>query len=256
MNKTQRISALVTGLTMAGASWLSAQTTTQQITSPTLQDTKIFGNINVGGQTQSRTLTKDFSFPLYGQTATVNTIAAVDGGTIFDMSIGYRFKRGYGFIEHVGAALGFISFGTTGSASGAASIPSPIFFNRPAAVTIDAQPAKRTERGVYLVVVGFMPITDRLELAVSGGPSATHVRQELITTVTVPPGTQTVIAPMQAESGTAKGVIVAADLTYLFTKNIGIGGFMRYIGGSADLASVSGVKTGGAQLGIGVRLRY
>jgi hypothetical protein len=256
MNKTQRISVLVTGLTMAGASWLSAQTTTPQITSPTLQDTTVFVNINGGGQTQSRTLSTDFSFPVYGQTATVNTIATVDGGPIFDMSIGYRFKRGYGFIEHVGAAFGFTTFGTTGSASGAASIPSPIFFNRPAAVTIDAQPAKRTERSVYFVVVGFMPITDRLELAVSVGPSVTSVHQELITAVSVPAGTQTVVATMQKESGTAKSGIVGADLTYLFTKNIGIGGFVRYNGGSADLTSATGVKTGGAQLGVGVRLKY
>ena len=256
MNTTKRISVLTVGLTLAGAALLSAQTKTQQVTSPTLQDTIIFGHINVGAQTQSRTLTTDFSFPLYGQTATANAIATVDGGPIFDMSIGYRSKWGYRLIEHVGVAVGFTSFSNTGSASGAASIPSPIFFNRPAAVTIDPQPTKRKERSVYFVVVGFLPITDRIEMAVSAGPSFTRVQQELIAGIVVPAGTQNVVTTIQNQEGTAKGVNVGADVTYLFTKTVGAGVFVRYNGGSVSLDSVSDVKAGGFQLGIGARLRY
>ena len=55
-------------------------------------------------------------------------------------------------------------------------------------------------------------------------------------------------------NGTAKGVNVGADVTYLFTKTLGAGVFARYNGGSVSLDSVSDVKAGGFQLGIGARL--
>ncbi|HJZ78639.1 MAG TPA: hypothetical protein VKE51_43225, partial [Vicinamibacterales bacterium] len=71
-----------------------------------------------------------------------------------------------------------------------------------------------------------------------------------------PPGTQNVVSSVQRESGTAKGVNIGADLSYSFTKLVGAGGFIRYNGGSVDLPSLSDVKAGGFQLGIGARLRF
>jgi hypothetical protein len=95
-----------------------------------------------------------------------------------------------------------------------------------------------------------------IELAVFVGPSFTKVTQDVINTVTVPPGTQGAVASLGSESGTAKGVNVGADLTYKLTNLVGVGGFIRYNGGSVDLTTLSDVKAGGFQLGIGARLRF
>jgi hypothetical protein len=206
--------------------------------------------INVGAQTRSSTSTTDFTFPVYGQTAAVTTSASVDGGPLFDLSGTYRVMR------NVGVGVGYSAFSKTGVAQGAASIPSPIFFNQPATVTIGAVDAKHTENNVYVVVAGFVPITDVIELTLFIGPSFTKVKQDVISSVTVPPGTQSVVSAVQTESGTAKGVNVGADLSYQFTKLVGAGAFIRYNGGSVDLTTLSGVKAGGFQLGIGARLRF
>ena len=241
MNTTRRISALVTGFTLAFGSLAGAQT---------LLDGKVFIGVNVGAQTQARTVDNSFSIPVYGQTASVATTATIPSGAIFDLSAGYKVMNNFG------VAIGFSTFSGTGTTAGAASVPSPIFFNRPLAVTIPESPAEHKERSVYVLLVGFMPITDKVELAVSIGPSFIHVEQSLITSVSIPNGTQNVNPTQETQSGTAKGVNVGADLTYMFINHVGAGAFMRYNGGSVDLPAAPDLKAGGFQLGLGARLRF
>jgi Outer membrane protein beta-barrel domain len=252
MNTTKTISALATVVAIACASTASAQppapTSTSQGTMPL--GGKLSVGVNVGAQTRSSTTSTDFSFPVYGQTAAVTTSTSVDGGPLFDLSGTYR------FMPRIGVGVGYSAFSKTGSAQGAASIPSPVFFNQPAAVVINATDAKHTENNFYVVVAGFVPITDVIELSLFIGPSFTKVKQDVISSVTVPPGTQSVVSAMTTESGTAKGVNVGADLSYQFTRLIGAGAFIRYNGGSVDLTTLSDVKAGGFQLGIGARLRF
>jgi hypothetical protein len=247
MNTTRRISVLVTILALSSAAAAHAQPP------PAPQSPlggKLSVDVNVGAQTRAFESTNDFTFSVYGQTATVSTVSAVDGGPMFDLKVGYR------IVPQFGVAVGFSSFSKTGTAQGAASIPSPVFFNRPAAVTINPVDAQRSDRNVYVVVAAFLPLTDSVELSVFGGPSFTRVRQDLITSVTVPDGTQNVVSTIQSESGTAKGVNVGADISYMFTNMVGAGVFARYNGGSVDHDGASGVKAGGFQLGIGARLRF
>jgi hypothetical protein len=252
MNTTRTISELVTVLALACAPAVNAQQTTPAASSQSTMPLggKLFVGVNGGAQTRSSSTSNDFSFPLYRETATVSTTASVDGGPIFDLNVGYR------FMPKIGVAIGYSSFNSTGTAQGTASIPNPLFFNRPASVAINAVDAKRTERNIYLVVVGFVPITDEVELSVFVGPSGTRVKQELISSVTVPATTQNVVSTVQTESGTVKSVNIGADIAYYFLKNLGAGFFLRYNGGSVDLATLKGVKAGGFQTGVGARLRF
>jgi hypothetical protein len=229
------------GLALVFGSVASAQT---------MLDDKLFINVNGGAQPQARSLDGSFSIPIYGQTATVATTATIPGSGIFDLSAGYK------VMPNIGVAIGFSTFSGTGATGGAASVPSPIFFNRPLAVTIPESPADRKERSIYVLLVGFVPITDKVEVALSIGPTFIHVDQPLITSVSIPAGTQNVNPTIQTQSGTAKGVNVGADINYMFIKHVGAGVFIRYNGGSVDLASVSGAKAGGFQIGAGGRLRF
>jgi hypothetical protein len=249
---TMRTCVLVTGLIVACASAASAQPTTASTTAPggLPLDDKVFVSINVGSQMRSTTTNNDFSFPLYRETATVTTTTSVGGGPLLDVSVGYRFR------PQIGVAIGFSSFGDTGTVAGAGSIPNPTFFNRPASVTIPEAEAKRSERSTYVMLIGSMPVAEKTDVSVFIGPSFTRVTQDFIGNASVPAGTQNVVTGMANESGTVKSVIVGADVAYQFMPMVGIGLFLRYNGGSVDLPTLKDVKAGGFQAGIGARLRF
>ena len=241
MNTTTRISLLLIGFTLAFGSRAGAQGMTEG---------KIFINVNGGAQTQSRSVDNSFSIPIYGQTATVNTSASIPSGGLFDLSGGYKVT------PSIGVAVGFSTSSVTGSVAGLASVPSPIFFNRPASVPIPESPADRKDRSVYVLLVGFVPVTDKVDVALSIGPAFTHVEQSLITGVSIPAGTQNVNPTIQTQSATAKGINVGVDLSYMFVPHVGAGAFMRYISGSGDLDSAPNLKAGGFEVGIGGRFRF
>jgi hypothetical protein len=241
MNTTTRISLLLIGFTLALGSRAGAQG---------MPEGKVFINVNGGAQTQSRSVDNSFSIPIYGQTATVATTATIPSGGLFDLSVGYKVR------PSIGVAFGFSTFSGTGAVAGAASVPSPIFFNRPAAVTIPETDAQHKERSIYLLLVGFVPVTDKVDVALSIGPAFTRVEQALITSVSIPAGTQNVNPAIQTQSKTATGVNLGVDLTYMFVRQVGAGAFMRYISGSVDLDSAPGLKVAGFQVGVGGRLRF
>src|SRR5262249_49045169 len=114
MNTMRTITAPATVLLLACASAANAQQ---------LLGGKLTVGVNVGAQTRSSTASTNFSFPVYGQTAGVTTSASVDGGPLFDLNGTYR------FMPNIGVGVGYTRFSDTGVAQGAASIPSPLFFN-------------------------------------------------------------------------------------------------------------------------------
>jgi hypothetical protein len=241
MKKTTSMFVLIAGLLLAGAPNTAAQTPLAG---------KLFVNINGGGQMTTDEFTTGNALTIYQQSATWTTTETVDSGGLFDISVGYR-------VWHdIGLALGFSSFKSSGSAAGVALIPDPVFFNRPHTVTLDLSTAPRTDRNVYLVAVWFLPVHDKIDLAISIGPSFTRVKQQVVTDIVIPAGTSNANPVVVTQSGTAKGLNVGVDGTYMFLKWIGAGAFIRYNGGSIDLDQVTGLKAGGAQGGIGARLRF
>jgi hypothetical protein len=135
------------------------------------------------------------------------------------------------------------------------SIPDPSFFDRPTIVTENTSGLDRSELGVHLQVVWRAPVTDKLDVSFSAGPSFIHLTQQ-VATASIPAGTQNVDVTQKSESGTALGVNVGVDGSYMFQPQFGAGVFLRYAGGSVDLPAVSNVKVGGFQGGIGLRVRF
>jgi hypothetical protein len=239
--KTTSTIVLWVGLLLATASVAKAQTAVP---------TKTFFSVNLGVQPVSQTIDTSFSVPVYNQTATAATSQRIGGGPLFDVSAGYK-------VWHdVAVSVGFSSFSRTSTVAGTASVPSPLFFNQFNTVDIGGASATRTDRNVYVVVMWFLPVTDKIDIALVVGPSFTRVKQELVTSVTIPAGTQNAIAQVASESATAKGVNVGFDATYIIRKSYGGGIFVRYNGGSVNLASGPNVRAGGFQMGIGARLRF
>ncbi len=254
MKKKTTITVMTAALTASAAAALAQ---TRPPADPLFgRDHQVFVSANLGGQTQSRTFDTTVTQPVYSQTATATTTTGIDGGAFFDLSGEYRFAKHGGYLKHVGVGAGFSTFGKTGELTGAASVPHPTFFNRHANVTLPVQDAKRSERSFYLMAVGSYRVTGEIEVTAFLGPSFIRVSQELMTAIDVPAGTQDVNTLVEKQSATGVGVIVGVDGSYYVTPTIGVGAFMRYNGGSVDLAGAENVKAGGFQLGIGARIRY
>src|SRR5207248_4806384 len=122
-------------------------------------------------------------------------------------------------------------------------------------LSIGASGLERTERAVQLQAVWLMPVSDKIDVAWSIGPSFVRVSQQFANG-TVAPETQNLILSNTTEKGTAKGVNLGFDGNYMFTRRYGVGLFIHYTHGSVDLPSASGVKVGGVQTGLGGRLRF
>jgi len=241
MKKTTSLIVLIAGFTLVSVSETSAQMPLGG---------KLFVNVNAGAQTTSDTVTTSGAIPIYAQTANWTATQTVDSGGLFDISAGYRAWR------DIGIAIGYSRFSSTGSAAGVASVPSPVFFNQFNNVTLPLTTAPRSENNVYIEAVWFVPVRDKISLALSVGPSFTRMTQQLVTNITIPAGTSNANPVIETPSETATGITVGVDGSYMFLPWVGAGVFLRYNGGSADLAPATDVKAGGFQIGIGGRFRF
>jgi len=241
MNKTTNTAVLITVAVLLTASTARAQTTNVAETG--------FLNVSIAAQTQSRDISTNSSFPLYGETARIASAQRIGSGPVFDVNGGYRLTRTFG----IGAGVSFFSRSGTGTI--VASIPNPLIFNRPVTVTVGQDGLKHSELGAHIMAVWFVPVTVNFDVTLSAGPSFTRVKQD-IGTATVPAGTQNANVAVESRTATAKGVNVGVAANYLFNTHYGAGAFMRYVSGSADFPEVNDVKVAGFQIGIGLSLRF
>jgi len=240
MTKITTPLALAAALVLAGSTGARAQTQNAR---------PFFADVNIGAQTQSRTIDTSTSFPLYGETAVINASQAVDGGALFDFSGGYR------VVPQFGVAVGVSIFSKSGAGALASSIPSPIALNKPATSTATATDLKHREVATHIMVSYVRPIAEDFEVAVFAGPSFFRLTQDVLS-ATVPAGTQNTTVATQSEKANATGGNVGVNVNYTLGPNYGVGVFLRYAGTTVDLPSAAGVKVGGFQLGIGLRLRF
>ncbi len=209
---------------------------------------RYFVDINGGAQPQSRTLATATGFDLYNETATVNTAQAVNGSGLFDARVGYRWHSFYG-------SIGVSTFRGKGDGSLAASIPNPNVFGNPAVTTLTDTGLKRSETGTHLSFGWLVPLNDKADVDVFIGPSFIRASQEVMTADVVP-GTQSVTPGKTKQRGTANGVNVGLNASYMLRPMYGVGLFVRYAGGSFDIPAGKDLKAGGFQFGGGLRLRF
>ena len=243
VTQTTTVLGLIGAFALSGASEVRAQQP-----SPSRAG---FINVNVGAQPQRHTIQTSESFPLYDETATVKSNQPIQGGGVVDVSGGYRVWRRVA----LGAGLSSVIRNSGGDAGVTVSIPDPGVFDRPTTATGNTSGLDRSERGVHLQAVWQTPVTDKFDVSFSAGPSFIHLTQE-VATAAVPAGTKNINVTQKSESGTAFGINIGFDGSYMFRPQFGAGVFVRFAGGSVDLPSVSNVTVGGFQGGIGLRVRF
>jgi hypothetical protein len=212
-----------------------------------------FVNINFGAQPGTRSIGRTDIFTVYGEDATLVTDQENGSGAMFDITGGYRFR---GKWSNWAGAVGFSNFQNHTDSGVVVTVPHPLLFNASRTVSTSVPDLSHSERGVHLSAVWFYPITNQLDLAFSAGPSFIRVKQELVSSVTIPAGTQDATPNVESESKTAFGVNIGVDGSYLITRNFGAGVFIRYAGGKVDLPSAQDMRVGGVQAGVGARLRF
>ena len=216
-------------------------------------------NINGAIQTGDSRFTQTLREPIYGEEATYNLTHEFSGGGMFDFSFGGRVWSNFA------AGLAVTAFNTTSSLTLNGTVPHPLFFDRPRTVTSQQDVLDHRQLGYHVQLSWFVPVNDKLDVALFGGPSFFSVDQQLATQVTVaesgePFDTVTVsqvVTQKASESGT--GGNVGVDVTYLFTDVIGGGVMLRWASGTVDLTTADGpqsIDVGGFQVGFGARVRF
>jgi hypothetical protein len=212
---------------------------------------KGYVSVNVGGQAGSHTLTTAPAFQLYEEDGSLTTSQKAGGGGFFDLSGGYKVWH------NLLVAVGYSHSGSSDGVSINAQVPDPARFERLRSVDTTLPDAKHSENAVHFSAVWMVPVTDKIDVGVSAGPSVFMVKQDLATGLTVSePGPTVSSVTSTAAKKTAGGINLGVDVTYLVTKKIGAGVLARYAGGSVKFPASKSLGVGGFQFGVGLRYRF
>jgi hypothetical protein len=239
MKTTTTIIAMTGALTFATA--LTAHAQAPQT------ETRKFVNVNGGGQLQSRSFSGASTFELFNENGTVATNQTIGSGFVFDVTGGYRRWT------NTAVAVGLAVFRGSGEAAALAAVPNPLFFGVPTLKAFTADDLSQTNVAINFQIVWTRALTNRLDLALSGGPSIIRVSQEL-PSVTLDEAANPTTVSESATTGKAGSAGV--DLSYRVNDRYSIGGFVRYLGGQVDLDAIENLTVGGAQAGGGIRIRF
>jgi hypothetical protein len=208
---------------------------------------KTFVNMGVGVQPQHRTVTATDSFTIFDETATITSVHDIRNGALFDVGGGFHVSPQFA----IGA--GFSTFGRAGTGTITASIPNPVFYDRPATATANVSDLEHKERSLHLQAIYFAPVSPKVDVAVSAGPSFIFVSQDFGTASV---GSQGLAPTHKNETGTAVGFNAGVQINYLFQPQFGLGFFLGYDGGSLDLPSSAGMHVGGFRTGLAFQTRF
>ena len=215
-------------------------------------------SVNGGYQPSTTSFDDRFTFDLNRETASVDTDYSVDAGPLFDAGVGFRIWKGLG----AGIAISRFSVDSVGQAD--ATLPHPLFFQRNRQISGETTGITREETGIHIQAQYQLPPFGSVYVTLAGGPSVLDIQQSIVTDVNYteefPYDTATYVGvDSQRVSGTATGFNAGADVRWMFTRNIGVGGLVRYTRATVDLTRngrTISVDAGGAQVGAGVRLAF
>ena len=212
---------------------------------------KGFVNLTGGVQVGSHTLATSRTFDLYDEQGKVDSSQTVKGGGLFDVTAGY--KVWHNLVLAVGYSW------TSGKADAAvtSTVPDPVFYDRLRTVNSTASGLKHTEGVVNVSGVWMVPVTDKIDVGVSFGPSFFSVKQDIPGSLTATEPGPTVQVAVDSASKSTVGVNFGVDVAYMINKRFGVGGLARYTWGSVDLPGATDKLTvGGFQIGGGARVRF
>lgn len=227
------------------------------LASPAFAQSRFFVSVNGAWQATANDFEDSSTMTVNAEEGEQSLDYRVKAAPTFDVSGGMRLNARF----TVGAGVSRFSVSTP--AHFTASVPHPFFFNRDRTVEADFDNADRQELAVHAQVRWLMPLGDRLELALSAGPSFFKVRQQFPLPnygEAYPYDTLEVVSVVaEISSGSTVGFNVGGDVSYFFARNVGVGGLVQFSGATLDMdvedRDVT-VKAGGLRVGAGIRVRF
>ena len=219
---------------------------------PTVAE-RVIISVNASYLAATRTFDDTRTFDLYAEQGSFTTDYDVEARVGVDAGAFVRVWKNLA----VGGA--FTTHTDDGDLMIEGSIPHPLLFNQPRAIEGTA-PGTREETVFHLQVAYVVPVNRNLRVVMFGGPSFFTVKQSVVTGITYnedyPYDEATFSgADVETEEEQKTGFNVGADVGYYFTKNVGVGGIIRYSQTKVTF-SVGEVEAGGAMVGGGLRLRF
>ena len=214
---------------------------------------RVIIGVNASYLTASRTFDDRRTFDLNAETASFDTDYAVEPSVGVDAGVFVRVWKG------LAAGVAFTSYTDSRDIEIAASLPHPLKFNSPRTITGTAA-GDHEETAVHVQIAYLVPVGRKLTVVAFGGPSFFTVKQSVVTAVQFrneyPYDEATFTgATVASEEEKKTGFNVGADVAYYFTKNVGVGGIVRF-SSTTTTFSLGDVDAGGALVGGGVRLRF
>jgi len=214
----------------------------------------------------SKTFTTTVATPLFQETRTAQVTYHNPTGAEFDFGGGYMITPG------VGVGISFTGTAHQDEAQLYINVPHPARFNTFASSTkpTDAK-LQRVEGGVNLQLMLVAPVSSRTKVRLFLGPTYFRVQQDMVGSIAydqaflvfLPVNTVDITTYEKKDKveGTGWGFHVGGDVSFFFTRVVGIGGFARFSRATVSLDDpLSGlpvdVKVGGFQTGGGLRLKF
>jgi hypothetical protein len=191
------------------------------------------------------------------ETVTITATHGVGRRPVFDLTVGGRVKGNLGLGFGIAYARG------TKEARVAGPIPHPFYFDQPRPLDAGVE-LERTDLALHIHSMWLLPLTERMQVAVFGGPTWFRITQQTIASVSVEdsyPFDAVSLADTSLEDRRAShfGFNVGFDASYFFSRYLGLHGLARYAQGTVVLGSSgsgTSVDVGGLQVGAGLRIRY
>lgn len=238
----RRLAVLVCGFTFATATPALAQV---QWTD------KAFAGISAGIQIGTSGVTSSQTFELYGEEASLLSQQDVKGGLFLDGQFGYKVWN------NVALGVGVTFTQAKADAAITGSIPDPIFFSSPRAATATVADLTHREIWVAALATWVMPVTDKIDVFISGGPAFVQVQQELPSSATISePGPSIGEVGLTSFSKSGIGFVAAADMRYMITPRFGLGALAKFSASKVDISEGTTMDVGGFQLGAGIRMKF
>ena len=216
-------------------------------------------HVNFGYQFGSNELREEIEFRAYGETARFLASHDITGGEEVDVG---------GFVqvwEQLSVGATFSQTERTDTTAVTGTVPHPLQFGLDRSIA-EVVNLSRREKVTHFHIAWLIPLpqVEKLDIRVMAGPTYFNVTQSSVTGVNVSetgPPFETV--DVDAVTGelvkNGWGGHIGADISYMVHTYVGVGGFVRFTGGSVDLPKGDTAVTtnvGGFQTGGGVRFRF
>ena len=176
---------------------------------------------------------------------------------------------GAGVLVHVWRQLSAgVTYGQSSRSSSAqitGLLPHPFFFSRNRQIEGTAPNADRKESTLALQVRGSFPVARQTTLSVFGGPAWLSMKQGVVEQVnyseTYPYDTASFTSAIVRDAKeTRLAFLAGADVSYFFSRRIGVGGGFTYSAATFRLPSLDAdvleATAGGLNVTTGIRLRF